>query len=53
MTMKWEMNWVKSFLKIHQVSRISTEQIWLHGTSLWTDDVNYSRHHRILFGYPA
>ncbi|MBN1415771.1 MAG: penicillin acylase family protein [Bacteroidales bacterium] len=27
------------FIRNTQVSRISTEQIWLRGTSLWTDDI--------------
>ena len=30
---------VSKFKEISQVSRISTEQIWLNGSSLWTDDI--------------
>jgi penicillin amidase len=30
----------EKFFEITSVSRISTDQIWLHGASLWTDDVN-------------
>jgi penicillin amidase len=30
----------KKFLENTGVSRISTEQIWMHGSSIWTDDVN-------------
>ena len=30
----------EKFFEITSVSRISTEQIWMHGASVWTDDVN-------------